>query len=222
MKCCVAFGPLRYAVTAPEGLALGEIDRWRAPCDGASRPVTLSADGASPRAWMREFARVVARDAVEVDAVAAHGAAVRVAGGVVLLLAPGGTGKTTFAAGAGARSFAHNAVLVTPTPAPTAWALPFAGDARPELDVPESAPLRAVALLERGTAPGVEWIPRSAATVMLVRSCAWDSPEEPVARRRNMIALALAARLPALRVWCTPRPFDLAILDAAFMTETAR
>lgn len=221
MTCCFAFGPLRYAVTAPAGLALDELAPWRDD-DGAARPVNLVADPAVPRAWVGELARVVARDAVELGAVVVHAAAVRAADGVVLLLAPGGTGKTTFAANAGTRSFAHNAVLVVPSEVPSAWALPFAGDRRCGLDATGCAPVRALALLERGTTHVVEWIPRSAATIALVRSCAWDSLEEPMARKRNVIALALAARLPALRVRCAPQPFDLTALDHALTTETAR
>lgn len=171
--------------------------------------------------WVVPFAALVAQDAPSVGALVVHCAAVRVDGGVALLLAKGGTGKSTFARAAGARSFAHNAVIVDVEGdgGPRAWSLPFAGDPQPDLDAPGDARVRVVALLERGDAPGFEWIPRPEATTSLARSCVRAPAVDPWARERFMLALALAARVAVGRIRTTRGPRDLESLDAALSTE---
>lgn len=171
--------------------------------------------------WVVPFAALVAHDAPSVGALVIHCAAVRVEGGVALLLAKGGTGKSTFARAAGARSFAHNAVIVAVEgeDGPRAWSLPFAGDPQPDLDASGAARVRVVALLERGEAPGFEWTPRSEATTSLARSCVRAPAVDPWARERFMLALALAARVAVGRIRTTRGPRDLESLDAALSTE---
>ncbi len=167
--------------------------------------------------WASALAALVGHDAPAVGAVVIHCAAIRVDGGVALLLAPSGTGKTTFARAAGPRSFAHNAVIVGDDGEgrPVAWALPFAGDPQRELDAPGAAPVRVVAQLVRAEAPGFEWIARSAATVSLARATVRAPTRDPWARERFMVASALATRAIVGRL-CTSRgPRDLEPLDAA-------
>ena len=166
--------------------------------------------------WTSALAALVGHDAPAARAVVIHCAAIRVEGGVALLLAPSGTGKTTFARAAGPRSFAHNAVIVEDDAEghPVAWALPFAGDLRPELDAPGSARVRVIAELARAGAPGFEWIARSAATVSLARATVRAPARDPWARERFMVASALATRAIVGRL-CTSRdPRDLEPLDA--------
>ncbi len=172
-----------------------------------------------PRALISALAALVAQRAPLLGCVVLHAAAVRVAGGVALLLAPSGTGKTTFASLAAGRSFAHNAVIVAPDPTPRAWALPFAGDARPELDAAGEAPVVALARLERGSRPGFEWRSRSGATTVLMQHCARAPARDALARDRFMIASALALRVPFGRLLATRGPHDLDDLDAALATE---
>lgn len=169
------------------------------------------------------MAALVSHDAPSVGAVVVHCAAVRIDGGVALLLAPGGTGKTTFARRAGARSFAHNAVIVEVGDARLrAWALPFAGDPHLELDAEGAADVRVVALLERADAPGFEWLPRGAATTMVARCCMRAPAADPWARERFMLGLALVARVAVGRIRTTLDLCGLEHLDAALSTENAR
>ena len=174
--------------------------------------------------WGAALAALVSHDAPSVEAVVVHCAAVRVEGGAALLLAPGGTGKTTFARRAGARSFAHNAVIVevNAEAAPRAWALPFAGDPHPDLDADGPVDVRVVALLERSDAPGFEWTPRGAATTMLIRCCMRAPAADPWARERFMLGLRLVARVAAGRMRTTLGPSGLEHLDAALSTENAQ
>lgn len=171
--------------------------------------------------WITAFAMLVSHDAPSVGALVIHCAAVKIEGGVALLLAKGGTGKTTFARNAGARSFAHNAVIVEVREPERlrAWALPFAGDPQPDLDAEGEARVRVVALLERGEAPGFEWIPRSEATTSLARACVRAPAVDPWARERFMLAFALVARVDVGRMRTTRSPRDLESLDAASSTE---
>ncbi len=186
--------------------------------DGAHR--VFVARGHEAR-WVVPFAALVAHDAPSAGALVIHCAAVRVDGGVAILLAKGGTGKTTFARAAGARSFAHNAVIVDVDGGarPRAWSLPFAGDPQPDLDAEGEAAVRVVALLERADASGFEWIARPEATTSLARSCVRAPALDPWARERFMLALALVARVAVGRMRTTRGPRDLESLDDALSTE---
>ncbi len=185
---------------------------------GAEGHRVVVARAMAPR-WGAALSALVAHDAPSAGCVVLHCAAVRVEGGVALLLAPGGVGKTTFARNAGPRSFAHNAVIVRDL---AAWALPFAGDPHPELDAEGPATVRAVALLARGEGPGFEWIARSEATIALARASVRAPVRDPWARERFMIASALGARLPVGRLRTTRDPRDLEPLDAALRMEYDR
>jgi hypothetical protein len=221
--------PLRRVVvervaSLPEASGKGDFaDEGFLASHGAGAHRVLVAAGREAR-WGAALAALVAHDAPSVGALVVHCAAVRVDGGVALLLAKGGTGKTTFARNAGARSFAHNAVIADAKnpDAVRVWALPFAGDPRPDLDAEGAAPVRVVALLERGEAPGFEWIPRAAATIPLARSCVRAPAADPWARERFMLALALAAKVAVGRIRTTRGPRDLEPLDAALCTENPR
>ena len=242
MTVALAFGPLRCGLALADGLVLPpEFARWQvAPASGDPlwelrvAPAAGAHDGASvtgtdeavitvsgdhPRALIGALATALAQRAPTVGAVVLHAAAVTVAGGVALLFAPSGTGKSTFAAIAGPRSFAHNAVVVTAGDPPTAWAFPFAGDARPALDQTGARAVRLLARLERGTAPGFEWLPRSLATTTVMRHCARASTLDALAVERFMIASALPLRAPFGRLLASRDPRDLDPLDSALAKE---
>lgn len=176
-----------------------------------------------PQRWVAALAAIVARDAPAAGCLVLHAGALRVEGGVALLVAPGGTGKTTFVCNAGARAFAHNAVVlrVPDAGAVEAWSLPFAGDPRPELDAAGSAAVRVVALLRRGDEPGFEWTSRSEATIPIARACVRPPGPDSMARERSVLAFALAERVFSGRLRTTRGPHDLAPLDRALiMMET--
>lgn len=245
MRAALAFGPLRCAL-ALDGVALPpELEPWCvAPAPGdvelvvragaapeAPDPEGFAGDGYAvsgdvvtlapgrPRALVAALAALLAQRAPRAGCVVLHCAAVRVAGGVALLFAPPGTGKTTFAALSGGRSFAHNAVVAAAEPEPTAWAFPFAGDRRPELDAAGGARVRALARLERAERPGFEWLPRSGATVVVMRHCARAPARDALAGERFVIASALALGVPFGRAAATRGPRDLDPLDHALATE---
>lgn len=245
MRAALAFGPLRCAL-ALDGVALPpELERWRVgPAPGdvellvrpgaaleAPDPEGFAGDGYAvsgdvvtvapgrPRALVTALAALLAQRAPRVGCVVLHCAAVRVTGGVALFFAPPGTGKTTFAARSGGRSFAHNAVVASAEPAPAAWAFPFAGDPRPELDATGAAAVRALARLERAERPGFEWLPRSGATTLVMRHCARAPARDALAGERFVIASALALGVPFGRAAATRGPRDLDPIDSAFTTE---
>lgn len=238
MRVTLAFGPLRGGLALSDGAVLPpELDRWRvAPAAGDPewelRAAELGGadparvDGAvitvsrrHPRALLGVLATVLAQRAPTVGAVVLHAAAVTVAGGVALLFAPSGTGKSTFAELAGARAFAHNAVVVTAGDIATAWAFPFAGDARPALDQTGARTVRVLARLERGRAPGFEWLPRSHATTTVMRHCARAPDRDALAAERFVIASSLPLRAPFGRLFASRDPHDLDPLDSALAKE---
>lgn len=206
------------ADVVPEGAGFAG-DGFSVASGGGVTVVTVAPG--RPRALVSALAAVVAQGAPTRGCVVLHAAAVRVAGGVALLMAPSGTGKTTFAALSGGRSFAHNAALVAVDPTPRAWALPFAGDARPELDATGVERVVALARLERAEGPGFEWRPRSGATTVVMQHCARAPARDALARERFMIASALALRVPFGRLAASRGPRDLDALDAALATETS-
>ncbi|MBK6533376.1 MAG: hypothetical protein IPF99_28455 [Deltaproteobacteria bacterium] len=114
--------------------------------------VTLRGDPGRPTPWLAALCEIVARDAPTHGCLLLHAGAVTVPGGVALLLAPPGVGKTTAVRGAGGRAFASNAVLVDltgrPRP-PMVWAMPFTREPAPELESARSLPLAAVAFVQR-------------------------------------------------------------------------
>lgn len=175
----------------------------------------VSVEPAMAFRWGSALALLIAQDAPGSGALVIHGAAVRVEAGVALLLAKSGTGKSTFAARHRARSFAHNAVLVASRDDARfeAWALPFAGDPRPELDADGSAGVRAVCVLERGADPGFEWISRGAATIALARAVVRAPVHDLWARERFVLGSRLAERARAGRLRTTRGPDDLDPLD---------
>jgi hypothetical protein len=245
MKLALAFGPLRCALCLDGAALPHELLRWQTPplpgeetwtvrC--SALPETLGPEDfrgegyvvtgrtivlapGRPRAIVTALAALLAHRAPRDGCVVVHAAAVRVVGGVALLLAPSGTGKTTLAALAASRSFAHNAVVVATEPVPTAWAFPFAGDARPELNAVGTARVRVSARLVRGEHPGFEWLPRSSATTLIVRHCVRAPVGDTLARERFMIASALASKVPHGQLLSTRSLHDLDPLDRALATE---
>lgn len=211
---------LAEALPAPEGDgSFGDVGFVATHGAEGHRVVVERSRGAR---WGAALAALLGHDAPGEGAVVIHGAAVRVEGGVALLLAPCGTGKTTFARAAGSRSFAHNAVIARCDEAGAlwVWSLPFAGDPHPELDAQGVAALRVVAQLRRGERPGFEWIARSEATIDLVRATVRAPARDPWARERFMIASALATRARVGRLRTTRGPGDLEALDAALHTAS--
>jgi hypothetical protein len=175
----------------------------------------------APHRWVAALSAIVARDAPAAGALVVHCAALRVRGGVALVVAPCGTGKTTLAAGEAKRSFAHNAVLVSREVA-AGWgcvALPFAGDPRPELDAPGREPVVLIARLQRATQPGFEWIRRVEATTSLLQACVRPPGRDPMAAERFMIASELVSAVSTGRLYATPYPGALDALDARLHTE---
>ena len=196
----LAFGPLRYRVPAP---VPPDLAAFTLALDDGSTP-----HGAPPLVDPGELADRVVLDAPTVGAVVLHAAAVRVEGGVALLVAPPGTGKTTAAVHAGDRAFAYNGVLCVPGDSTRAWALPFAGGAPPQPRVSSAMelPVRVVLILVRGDTPWFEWAPGAAATTSVLRACVCPRSGDPHRRVRAVIALEIASRVRAGRLTVPPSP----------------
>lgn len=205
----VTVGSLETASGTGDFADIGYAARW------SREGHAVAVEPAMAFRWGAALALLIGQDAPGLGALVIHGAAVRVDGGVALLLAKSGTGKSTFAACHRARSFAHNAVVVAAREDARfeAWALPFAGDPRPELDADGSAVVRAVCTLERGREPGLEWISRGAATIALARAVVRAPVHDLWARERFVLGSRLAERARAGRLRTTRGPDDLDPLD---------
>lgn len=199
------------------GDAVGRGDGWCvARVDEGFEVVTAGTSQRVGGALRAAVASMVAREAPGRGALLVHAGAVRVRGGVALLVAPPGTGKSTAVRAAGPRAFAGNAVLVdAPADAPLAMALPFAGDPDPSLDAPGEAPVRAVLSLRRAEAPSVEWIEGWRATTSLARAVVRPQGDDPYARERADLTLALLRSTRHAVLRAPPGPGYLPALDVA-------
>lgn len=185
--------------------------------------VTLRGDPARHTPWLAALCEIVARDAPAHGCLLLHAGAVTVAGGVALLVAPPGVGKTTAVRAAGERAFASNAVLLdlTAEGAPRVWAMPFTREPAPELESARSLPLVAVAFVQRSPEAGVEWIAGSLATMRLMPHVTRPRGDDPHARARTELALSLGVRAAALRLGLPWGPGYLRALDAALHPKTS-
>ncbi len=168
--------------------------------------------------WLAAMCEVVARDAPLSGCLLLHAGAVTVGGGVVLLVAAPGVGKTTAVRASGGRAFASNAVLVEVPGAasvPIVWAMPFAREPAPELDSPHPLPLVGVAFVSRQPRASVEWMPAPLATMCLMPHVSRPRGADPHARLRTTLALELGGRARALKLGLTLGPGYLEALDAA-------
>lgn len=183
--------------------------------------LTLRGDPSRPTPWLAAFCELVARDAPSRRALLLHAGAVTVEGGVALLVAPPGVGKTTAVRNAGARAFASNAVLVDLTgEVPTVLAMPFTREPAPELESPRRLPLAALAFVHRSPEATVEWIAGTLATIRLMPHVTRPRGDDPHARARTDLALSMGARARALRLGMPRGPGYLAALDAALQPTT--
>lgn len=244
------FGPVALAVDGPAPHPLLEPWRERSPANARPVSITLvaalPADTPSPTAevgfaltaapdrdhltivddptrsapWLAAVCELVARDAPLRGCLLLHAGAVTVDGGVALLVAPPGTGKTTAVRAAGDRAFASNAVLVDLSDEPVVRAMPFTREPAPELESPGALPLRAVAFVRRHSLPSVEWMPGSLATMRLMPHVTRPRGDDPHARLRTQLALSLGGRARALTLGLPWGPGYLAALDAALQPTT--
>lgn len=184
--------------------------------------VTLRGDPDRPTPWLAAFCEIVARDAPTRGALLVHAGAVTVEGGVALLVAPPGVGKTTAVRAAGRRAFASNAVLIDGAArGALVRAMPFTREPSPELESGEALPLAALAYVRRADAPTVEWIKGPAATMQLMPHVTRPRGADPHARARTQLALALGGAVPALRLGLPWGPGYLGALDAALHPTTS-
>lgn len=185
--------------------------------------VTLRGDPGRHTPWLAALCEVVARDAPARGGLLLHAGAVTVAGGVALLVAPPGVGKTTAVRAAGERAFASNAVLIDLSigGAPVVRAMPFTREPAPELESGRALPLVAVAFVQRAPEAGVEWIAASLATMRLMPHVTRPRGDDPHVRARTELALALGSGVPALRLGLPWGPGYLAALDAALHPKTS-
>lgn len=172
--------------------------------------------------WLAAVCEVVARESPPKRALLLHAGGVTVEGGVALLVAPPGVGKTTAVRAAGPRAFASNAVMVAlEGGAPTVWAMPFNRDAAPELESPRALPLAAFAFVHRSDEPRVEWMASPLATMRLMSHVTRPRGDDPHARARTALALSLGAAARALTLGLPRGPGYLAALDAALHPMTS-
>jgi len=180
--------------------------------------VSIVDDPARHAPWAAAMCELVARDAPLLGCLLLHAGAVRVAGGVALLVAAPGVGKTTAVRAAGERAFASNSVLVElsmGSAPPTVRAMPFNREAAPELEASGALPLVAVAFVHRHSLPSVEWMAGSLATMRLMPHVTRPRGADPHARARTSLALSLGGRVRALTLGLPWGPGYLAALDAA-------
>jgi hypothetical protein len=245
----VALGPLRYEVVGPLPPFLRA--RALPGSDGAARVVEVVVTAALPadatpvhntavragddgdtvylradqdplRSLHGPFAQLVARDLAGLDALLLHASAVRVTGGVALLVGPPSVGKSTFAGHDPARAFAGNAVCARRDGARwVAAALPFASDPDPRLDATGEAPVAAIVELSRASAPSFEWGSAARATMLLTRCCVAPSLGDPWRRRRAVAMLDLGASVGIASLGAAGTRADLDLLDRC-LNERAR
>jgi hypothetical protein len=212
----LALGPLEAPWQGPD-LA------WLSPFlhDGGAVGTPLGDPRWSPLEACRALEAWVLREAPPLGCALVHAAAVTARdGGIVLLCGPPGVGKSTAARRAGPRFFADNAVLVRPT-SREGWALPLAGGRGPNeaLD-PTARTVRALAWLERASAPRVEWLPGARATTLVARACVRPPGSDPGASQRAMITLGLASTVPVCVLGTSDDSGYLPALDRALGLET--
>jgi hypothetical protein len=185
--------------------------------------VTLRGDAGRHTPWLASLCEVVARDAPTHGCLLLHAGAVTVDGGVALLVAPPGVGKTTAVRAAGERAFASNAVLIDLSAAgsPLVRAMPFTREPAPELESERALPLVAVAFVQRAPEAGVEWIAASLATMRLMPHVTRPRGDDPHARARTELALSLGGGLATLRLGLPWGPGYLGALDAALHPKTS-
>lgn len=185
--------------------------------------LTLRGDPSRPTPWLAAFCELVARDTPLHRCLLLHAGAVTVEGGVALLVAPPGVGKTTAVRAAGARAFASNAVLVDLSQeAPMVLAMPFTRDPAPELECLRSMPLAALAFVHRSSDPTIEWISGSLATIRLMPHVTRPRRGDPHARARTDLALSMGSRARAMRLGLPWGPGYLAALDKALQLTAQR
>lgn len=183
--------------------------------------LTLRGDPSRPTPWLAAFCELVARDAPEHRCLLLHAGAVTVEGGVALLVAPPGVGKTTAVRAAGARAFASNAVLIDLSgEVPTVLAMPFTREPAPELESPRRLPLAALAFVHRSPDATVEWIAGTLATIRLMPHVTRPRGDDPHARARTRLALSMGGRSRALRLGLPRGEGYLAALDDALQPTT--
>ncbi len=185
--------------------------------------LTVVDDPARHAPWLAAVCELVARDAPLRGCLLLHAGAVRADGGVALLVAPPGVGKTTAVRAAGGRAFASNSVLVEVPDGvapPTVRAMPFNREPAPELEAPDAQPLVAFAFVHRHSRPAVEWMPGSLATMRLMPHVTRPRGGDPHARVRTGLALSLGGRVRALTLGLPWGPGYLAALDAALHPTT--
>lgn len=183
--------------------------------------LTLRGDPSRATPWLAAFCELVARDAPLHRCLLVHAGAVTVEGGVALLVAPPGVGKTTAVRAAGPRAFASNAVLIDLSgEVATVQAMPFTREPAPELESPRRLPLAALAFVHRSPEATVEWIAGTPATIRLMPHVTRPRGADPHARTRTDLALATGGRARALRLGLPYGPGYLAALDAALQPTT--
>ncbi len=186
--------------------------------------LTIIDDPARHAPWLAAVCELVARDAPLHGCFLLHAGAVRVEGGVALLIAAPGVGKTTAVRAAGERAFASNSVLVEGGDGPSSMrvrAMPFNREAAPELEAPDRSPLVALAFVHRHSLATVEWMPGSTATMRLMSHVTRPRGEDPHARVRAGVALSLGGRVRALTLGLPWGPGYLAALDTALHPTTS-
>ncbi|MEZ4392510.1 MAG: hypothetical protein R3A48_15590 [Polyangiales bacterium] len=186
----------------------------------AARHRVFLRPGADPeRSLHAPLAELAARDLPEHGALLLHASAVRVAGGVALLVGPPSVGKTTFARHDPSRAFAGNAACARRVGGRwRAEALPFASDPDPDLDARGAETLVAVVELRRGV-EGFEWIPPARATGLIMRRIGATTLDDPWRRERALAALDLAASVALASLGVAGRASDLERLDRSLLAS---
>lgn len=234
------FGPVSYELA---GALPRFLDPYRVEGVGARRVEVEAGEGATPvrdasvtieatrhRIFLRPdadperslhapLAELVARDLSEHGALMLHASAVRVEGGVALLIGPPSVGKTTFARHDPTRAFAGNAACVWQIEG--RWrveALPFASDPDPDLDARGAEDLVAMVELRRG-GEGFEWIPPARATGVIMSRMGATTLDDPWRRERALAALDLAASVALGSLGVSGRASDLELLDRSLLAS---
>lgn len=205
----------------PEALAATSSVGFALTATADHDAITLGGDAARPTPWLAAFCELVARDAATHGCLLVHAGAVTVSGGVALLVAPPGVGKTTAVRHAVDRAFASNAVLLDLSGGTaTVRAMPFTREPMPALESAATLPLSVFAFVEWASESTVEWIAPSLATMRLMPHVTRPRGADPHARTRTDLALMLGGKARALRLGLPSGPGYLAALDAALHTTT--
>lgn len=236
----IRFGPLSYELAgvlprflapyAVEGVGARRVDvevgEGATPVRDASvtiepgrHRIFLRPDADPERSLHAPLAELVARDLGAHGALLLHASAVRVPGGVAVLVGPPSVGKTTFARHDPARAFAGNAVCARRVDGRwRAEALPFASDPDPELDAAGVEDLVVTVELHRG-GEGFEWIAPARATGVIMNRASATTLDDPWRRERALAALDLAASVALGSLGVTGRACDLKLLDRSLQAS---